>query len=220
MPKRVLVVGEGGVVASRLRRSLPGQGYELSSVGREGALQHVVSSLPDLIILDGLSAPGQTAELAQRLQRQAGSARVVAVLPPAQLAGSDGSGLYRDHVPTEEELVAWLGEEGIPGPSHVLRVGRIALDLDTRRLDVDGKVSVLTPKQYQLLSLFMSHPGETLTRKRLMKDVWETDYTGDTRTLDVHIHSVRKLLGDVPGEPRYLRTVRRVGYRFVDADAE
>ena len=219
MPKHVLVVGDGGAMASTLRRSLPGQRFDLSSVGPDGALQEVTSSLPDLVILDGLSAPNQAMELAQHLQRQATGARVVAVLPSAHLGGDDGSSLYRDHVPTEEELVAWLGDEGGPDTSRVLRVGRIALDLDTRRLDVDGEVSVLTPKQFKLLSLFMSHPGETLTRKRLMKEVWETDYTGDTRTLDVHIHWVREKLGDVPGQPRYLQTVRRVGYRFVDPDA-
>jgi DNA-binding response OmpR family regulator len=220
MPKHVLVVGDGGLMASTLRRSLPGQRYAVSSVGHDGALQEAVNGLPDLIILDGLSAPEQAGELAQRLQRQVGGARVVAVVPAATLPGDDGSTLYRNHVPTEEEVVAWLGEEGRSDEARVLRVGKIALDLDARRLNVDGEISVLTPKQFKLLSLFMSHPGETLTRKQLMKDVWETDYTGDTRTLDVHIHSVRKLLGDVPGQPKYLQTVRRVGYRFVDATAE
>ena len=111
-----------------------------------------------------------------------------------------------------------LGEEGQSYPGRVLRVGKIALNLESRELDVDGVVSVLTPKQCKLLGFFMSRPGELLTRKELMKEVWDTDYTGDTRTLDVHIHWVREKLGDVPGQPRYLQTVRRVGYRLVDPD--
>lgn len=65
----------------------------------------------------------------------------------------------------------------------------------------------------------MSRSGETLTRKEIMREVWETDYMGDTRTLDVHVHWLRKKLGDVGHEPRYLRTVRRVGYKFVDPDS-
>ena len=122
-------------------------------------------------------------------------------------------------VTTEEVLVRRLGEEGRVEEGHTLRVGKVALDLESRRLDVDGKIFALTPKQFRLLSLFMSHPGKTLTRKQLIKEVWDTDYTGDTRTLDVHVHWVREKLGDVPGVPRYLRTVRRVGYRFVDPEA-
>jgi len=60
----------------------------------------------------------------------------------------------------------------------------------------------------------MRHPGETLTRPFLMKQVWDTDYIGDTRTLDVHIHWVRHAIEEDPKSPVYLRTVRRVGYRF------
>lgn len=116
--------------------------------------------------------------------------------------------------------MSWLGREGGSEAGRVLRVGSISLDLDARRLDVDGRVSVLTPKQLGLLGLFMSRPGETLTRKQIMKEVWETDYTGDTRTLDVHIHWVRRKLGEPHGQPRYLQTVRGVGYRFVDPTAE
>lgn len=216
MPKRVLVVGDGGVMADTLQRSLPSQRFAVTSVGRAGAPQEAAGSLPDLIVLDGQSAPDQAVELARRLRQQIGGTPVVAVVPSFDLARDDSGTQYRDHVPTEDELVAWLGQEGASNQAHALRVGKIALDLDARRLDVDGEISVLTPKQFKLLSLFMSRPGEVLTRKQLMKEVWETDYTGDTRTLDVHIHWVRERLHDVPGQPKYLQTVRRVGYRFVD----
>lgn len=219
MPKHVLVVDDGGVMANTLRRLLPGQRHIVSSVGREWALHEARSALPDLVVLDGWSAPDQAVELARRLHHEASGARVVAVVPSVDLVGDDSIS-YRDHMPTEDELLAWLGEEGGSSEAHVLRVGKITLDLDARRLDVDGEVSVLTPKQFRLLSLFMSHPNEVLTRKQLMKEVWETDYTGDTRTLDVHIHWVREKLGDVPGQPKYLQTVRRVGYRFVDPESE
>ena len=111
--------------------------------------------------------------------------------------------------------MSWLGKEGGSKAARVLRMGNVTLDLETRQLDVDGKVSMLTPKQSGLLGLLMSRPGETLTRKQIMREVWETDYMGDTRTLDVHVHWLRKKLGDVGREPKLLQTVRRVGYRFV-----
>ncbi len=216
MPKQVLVVADGGTVADTLRRVLPEQRYAVSTVDRKGVLAGTGKAWPDLIILDGSSAPEQAVELARNLREQASGARIIAVVPSADVAGSRDGVACLGRVPTEEELATWLGEEGKPKAERVLRVGNAALHLDSRQLEVNGEFSILTPKQYRLLCLFMSHPGEVLTRKRLMKDVWETDYTGDTRTLDVHIHWVREKLGDVPGQPRYLQTVRRVGYRFVD----
>jgi len=216
MPKQILVVGDGMAMADALRRTLPGQRYVVKSVGRDDALREATSGLPDLIILDGRSVPDQAVALARRLRPQAGSAPVVAVVPSIDVAREDNGTIYRNQVPAEDDLVALLGEERTSSEARVLRVGKVALDLDAHRLDVDGEVSTLTPKQFRLLSLFMSHPGQVLTRKQLMKEVWDTDYTGDTRTLDVHIHWVREKLGDVPGQPKYLQTVRRVGYRFVD----
>jgi DNA-binding response OmpR family regulator len=121
-------------------------------------------------------------------------------------------------VTMEDELVSRLGKKGGSGGARLLRVGDIVLDPETCRLEVNGEISILTPKQSELLSLFMSRPGEVLTRKQIIKEVWKTDYTGDTRTLDVHIHWVRRKLGDVHREPRYLQTVRGVGYLFVDLD--
>lgn len=219
MPKQVLVVDDGGTVADALRRLLPAHRYAVSTVGRERALRQAGSDLPDLIVLSGLSAPTQAIDLARHLHQQASGARVIAVVPSDDITCDDSGITCLSKLPTEAELVGWLDEEGQSNEGRVLRVGKIALNLDTRQLNADGQVSVLTPKQARLLALLMSHAGETLTRKRLMKDVWDTDYTGDTRTLDVHIHWVREKLGDVPGEPRYLRTVRRVGYRFVDPDS-
>ena len=72
----------------------------------------------------------------------------------------------------------------------------------------------LNPKLSKLLQLFMQQPGEVLTRKFLMQQVWDTSYLGDTRTLDVHIRWLREAIEDDPTDPIYLRTVRRQGYRF------
>jgi len=90
------------------------------------------------------------------------------------------------------------------------------LVLDVRAHEVQGKSGAwkLTPKECQLLAEFMRHPEEVLTRKHLMKEIWETDYLGDTRTLNVHVRWLRQKIEEDPSSPRYLRTVRGVGYRF------
>jgi DNA-binding response OmpR family regulator len=96
----------------------------------------------------------------------------------------------------------------------VLRVGDLVLNLQTRCAHRGDRIRRLTPKQAQLLQVFMEHAGQTLTRKFLMAAVWNTDYLGDTRTLDVHVRWLREKIEDDPSHPRYLRTVRGIGYRL------
>lgn len=99
-------------------------------------------------------------------------------------------------------------------PHNPIECGRFRLDLEARRLIKDGREIRLTPKETQLLAIFMKNEGQILTRKFLMKKVWDTDFLDDTRTLDVHIHWVRQKIEDDPRHPVYITTVRRVGYRF------
>jgi DNA-binding response OmpR family regulator len=93
-------------------------------------------------------------------------------------------------------------------------VGNVIFDTERRLVGYCRSRKPLTPKQGRLLDVFMRHPGQVLTRAFLMKQVWHTDYLGDTRTLDVHIRWLRKAIEENPSSPVYLRTVRGIGYRF------
>lgn len=95
-----------------------------------------------------------------------------------------------------------------------LRAGDLTLDLVARCVIKDGVEKHLTFKECALLKMFIKNNGKVLTRSRLMREVWNTDYLGDTRTLDVHIRWLREKIEDAPSEPVLLRTVRGVGYRF------
>jgi DNA-binding response OmpR family regulator len=86
--------------------------------------------------------------------------------------------------------------------------------LDNRQVSTGNGAQKLTPQLCRLLEVFMLNPEKILSRKFLMKEVWETDYIGDTRTLEVHICWLRKKIEEDPRHPRYLRTVRGVGYHF------
>ncbi|MBN1642461.1 MAG: response regulator transcription factor [Anaerolineae bacterium] len=97
---------------------------------------------------------------------------------------------------------------------NILTAGEISLNLDKRCVYRGDAVHRLTPRQAKLLEVFISNAGRTLTRKYLMKNVWDTDYVGDTRTLDVHVRWLRERIEERPSSPLYLRTVRGVGYRF------
>jgi len=96
-----------------------------------------------------------------------------------------------------------------------LCVGYFTLDVEARVVTRNGsEPRRLRPKECRLLEAFMTHPGQTLTREWLMQHVWDTDFTDDTRTLEVHVSHLRKRIGDSARNSVFLHTVRGVGYRF------
>ena len=97
---------------------------------------------------------------------------------------------------------------------RVIRSGPLALDLDTQTLHKGQATHHLRPMEVALLALFMRNPGRVLSRKRIMKEVWKTDFLDDTRTLDVHVRWLRLKIEDDPSAPCILCTERGVGYRF------
>ena len=97
---------------------------------------------------------------------------------------------------------------------NIIRVGVIQLDPGTRRVRCDSKESRLTPRLARLLTTLMNHPGEVIERAQLFREVWRTEYLEDTRTLDVHISWLRQAIEDKPRSPRFLKTIRGVGYRL------
>ena len=102
-----------------------------------------------------------------------------------------------------------------------LTCGSIALDLEDRVLHRGPDSYPLTPKECRLLEVFLRHQGQVLTRQFLMKEVWQTDFIADTRTLEVHVHWLRRKLAQSRSGQAYIHTVRGVGYvlRPVPEDA-
>ena len=101
-----------------------------------------------------------------------------------------------------------------------LSCGPLILDLNTLAVKKGDRVIKLTPKETQLLTAFMSHPGEILPQKDLIKEIWHTDFTDDIRMLHVHIRLLRKKIEDEPNRPTLVQTVRRRGYRFVPPETD
>jgi DNA-binding response OmpR family regulator len=103
----------------------------------------------------------------------------------------------------------------MPGDgNNVVSVGPIRLDLENKRVRSLGKNTKLTPRLITLLQILMDKHGEVVEREALFKKVWETNYTGDTRTLDVHISWLRRAIELDPDNPKFLKTIRGVGYRL------
>lgn len=103
----------------------------------------------------------------------------------------------------------------LPGDGkNMLNAGPVRLDIEHRRVRSLGKSTKLTPRLVTLLQMLMEHHGEVVERETLFKKVWETNYTGDTRTLDVHISWLRRAIELDPEKPKFLKTIRGVGYRL------
>src|SRR5512141_752729 len=103
----------------------------------------------------------------------------------------------------------------MPGDgNNMVSAGPIRLDLEHRRVKCLGKSTKLTPRLITLLQILMDKHGEVVEREALFKKVWETNYTGDTRTLDVHISWLRRAIELDPDNPKFLKTIRGVGYRL------
>jgi DNA-binding response OmpR family regulator len=103
----------------------------------------------------------------------------------------------------------------LPGDGkNILHVGYIRLDLELKRVRCKGREARLTPRLTHLLQVLLLHAGEAVERQRLFSEVWETTYTGDTRTLDVHISWLREAIEANPRQPQFLKTIRGIGYRL------
>ena len=100
------------------------------------------------------------------------------------------------------------------GGKKTIKAGAIYLDIERRQVRSGDREEQLTPRLTTLLIILMQHPGEGIKREDLFKKVWDTNYTGDTRTLDVHISWLRRAIEANPRKPQYLKTIRGVGYRL------
>ncbi len=100
--------------------------------------------------------------------------------------------------------------------NEVLAAGPISLDAVRRKVTKRGETIELTQREFDLLHMLLEHRGQVFTRDALLDRVWKMNYYGDTRTVDVHVRYLRLKLEDEPNQPRFILTVRGVGYCFAE----
>lgn len=212
----VLLVEGRKPAAEHLAPELEGKGYHILTARiRREALAEVRKDPPAVIVLDGSSIRFSPQRFCDTLREAEMDIPVLLLLPKgSKIDRSVGARAHLRYPFSTKKLVSRI-DALLPDPDdEILRVGDVALNVKKRWVTCGKRENHLTPKQAQLLEVLMRHPGDVLTRAFLMKQVWDTDYVGDTRTLEVHIHWVRKAIEENPSSPVYLRTVRRVGYTF------
>jgi len=179
------------------------------------ALACVREKMPALIVLDATSSRIDGARMCRAIRSRVDAiAILVLVRANAVVDPASGSDFVLREPFTPRKLLNRVARMMPSGAAAVLSIGDLSLNVANRCVRLGRKEHQLTPKQSQLLEIFMRRPDEVITREQLMQAVWNTDYMGDTRTLDVHVRWLRQIIESDAGKPRRLLTVRNVGYRF------
>jgi DNA-binding response OmpR family regulator len=197
--------------ASGLRKK--GYSVEVYSTGK-AALESLGSTLPHVVVVNAASMRTSGLRICQSLRDQYESLPIILISAPEKPP---------DDAPVNVNLVLPFTirkldnriKPFLPFASEkILRAGNFSLDLEHHRVRCGELETRLTPRLAKLLELLMRHPNEVITRDELFREIWETDFTDDTRTLDVHISWLRREIEVDPRKPKYLKTLRGVGYRL------
>lgn len=185
------------------------------------ALQKLSTVDPDLVIIDAASLRTSGKRISKDLREHLNDVPVILIVNSNP-----------DTVEKKEQINKLEGEITLNLPftlqklinrikpllpiegKQVLNEGPIRLDIEHKKVRCMNQSGKLTPHLVKLLQILMEHPGEVVDRALLFREVWETEYTGDTRTLDVHISWLRRIIEIDPRHPRFIKTVRGVGYRL------
>jgi len=215
METRILLIDDDLLEAEKLQASLQRAGFAvLVAPPSRKALRLVKNQKPVLVILGLSGHNGEHLQFNQSLRRAVGQTPVI-LIPPEQASvpPADNQRVLQRPVTTRKVMhqVRRLLENDKP---HSIKRGDMTLDYENQCVWRGGEKCALTPKAFKLMEMFITHPGQLLDHKEIMRLVWETGYMGDIRTLYVHVRWLRRKLEPDPGHPKYIHTVRGIGYLF------
>jgi two-component system, OmpR family, response regulator RegX3 len=228
--RRILLVEDEESITAPLSDALSREGFDTSVAGSASAALELAKQVrPDLVLLDVMLPDGSGFDVARELRRDS---RVPIIMLTARgeeadrVAGLElGADDYVVKPFSARELVARVravlrrvAEMGERQAGGAIVIGDVRLDADRRTTTLQGDELELSRKEFDLLRLLMENAGSVVTRERLIDEVWDTNWFGSTKTLDVHVSGLRKKLGDDSNAPRYIHTVRGVGFRFAGSD--
>lgn len=187
---------------------------EVVSTG-SAALARLMEIDPDLVVINTPSLRTSGKRICRDLHEKLATLPIVVILSADQSFTGETCARVMLKLPFTVRKLLNRITPLLPGDGqHMLHLGHIRLDLERKRVRCQGREARLTPRLTHLLETLMQHAGEVVERQQLFKEVWETDYTVDTRTLDVHISWLREALEEDPRHPQYLKTIRGLGYRL------
>lgn len=233
MSEKVLVVEDELVLRETLTYNLRKQGYEVDAVadGKQ-AVESALEDPPDLILLDIMLPELDGFEVCRILRQDLNVPIIMLTARDDEVDKVVGLEVGADDYLTKpfsmRELLARVkaqlrrirllreefacdAEEAL---DEQLRFGNLQIDLERREVTLDGELLSLKPKEYDLLVYLAQHQGRVLSRDQLLEEVWGWDYTGGSRTVDVHVRWLREKIESEPANPTRIVTLRGAGYRF------
>jgi two-component system, OmpR family, response regulator RegX3 len=222
--RTILMVEDERSITEPLAEALAREGFDTEVAGTAVRALELAQRLePDLVLLDVMLPDGSGYDVCRELR--AGS-RVPIIMLTARGEETDrivglelGADDYIVKPFSAREVVARIravlrrSDDQAPARGPI-EVGPLRLDRAKRSAALDGAELDLTRKEFELLELLMSEAGSVVTRERLIDEVWDVNWFGSTKTLDVHVSGLRRKLGDSSSSPRFIHTVRGVGFRF------
>ncbi len=195
---------------------LEGKGYKVIfvSTGKD-ALSKLAKSKPDVIVVDGASMRTTGSRICKSIKAK------YPILPIILINSKDN--LPTNEIVADVQLVhpftiRKLENRIIPfspgDGNETIKVGPIHLDMDRQVIRCNGREEHVTPRMAELLKMMIKSKGSVLDRRKMFSKIWRTDYTEDTRSLDVHINWLRKIIEKDPEHPKLIQTVRGKGYKL------
>ncbi len=224
---RILIVDDEKTIVKGLRFSLEKEGYEITTAyDGEEALRVFKAEAPDLIVLD-LMLPGLDGfEVCRAIRKESEVPIIMLTARGEDIDKILGLELGADDYMTKpfnpRELTARVkaimrrSQTSVQGIANmqVISIRDMQIDLLQHKVKISDKNVDLTVKEFALLSLLASHPGQVFSREKLLEHVWGYDYYGDARTVDVHMRHLREKIEQDPSTPQLILTVWGAGYKF------
>jgi len=228
---RILVVEDEESISQPFAEALRRAGFEaVVTATAAGAIALADSEEPDLVMLDLALPDGDGRDVCRELRRRSDVPIVMLTARGTEMDKIVGLELGADDYVVKPfsaaEVISRIRavlrrsaprENGSGAAMKPVAVGELELDPAARIARLRGEELDLSRKEFDLLAVLMRDAGRVVKREDLMSEVWDTNWFGSTKTLDVHIGWLRRKLGDDPREPRFVHTVRGVGFRFADA---
>jgi len=232
MSKHIYIVEDDDSIRELMKMALTSFAYEVTTFSNaEDAIEATKQTVPNMVILD-IMLPGMSGIDAIRILRSEATTRYLPIVlitaksnEVDKVHGLDsGADDYIAKPFGIMELAARVRsmfrrvDKTFEDDGDFISISDLVVDNLTREVRRDGRVVDLTYKEYELLGLLVRERGRIVPRDELLNIVWGFDFVGETRTLDTHIRTLRQKLGDDADNPRYIKTIRNVGYRFIGKD--
>ena len=225
MNEKILLVEDEKTLAKALKFNLEKEGFRVEvAFDGEEALNAMSRKEPDLVILDLMLPKIDGYEVCRSIRRSSDVPIIMLTARDEDIDKILGLELGADDYMTKpfntRELLARIKAilrrtvQQAAAVRSFIKVGDLQIDVIKHKVTVKGREVALTSREYNLLSLLASNPGKVYSREELLEEIWGDDYSGDVRTVDVHIRHLREKIEEFPAEPNIILTVWGAGYKF------